>query len=221
MLTVIVMSYRDDQDAALARAEALQVELDRSRRELERAKSTLAQRDADLAASERERKHLAKRVPATSFPPLTPMPPLPAYPRKTVHPLVAIGVATASFLAILGLTTCAKHAQQRQRAEQREQQKEFERYIAHSDLGAGTFRSCTVHTIPSGADVVSVDAAGTPYAMGSTPFSRSIGSWTIRGEHLEARLAGYEPVTLTEPEMDWKTSACEATITLVPLPPHR
>jgi hypothetical protein len=114
----------------------------------------------------------------------------------------------------VGLATCAKHAKQR---EQAEQQKEFERYLSHSDLGAGTLRSCTVHTIPSGADVVSVDAAGTPYAMGSTPFSRSIGGWAITGEHLEARLAGYEPVTLTEPTQNWSTNECEMTITLVPL----
>ncbi len=206
MLTVFVMSYRDDQDAALARADALQVELDRSRGELERAKSTLAQRDADLAASEHEREALAARAPAE--------PAVPVPQPKRIHPAISIGFVALGFAAIVGLVTCRRAQQERENAER---EKEFERYLSHSDLGAGTLRSCTVRTVPSGAEVVSVDGAGRAYPMGTTPFSRSIGSWTINGEHLEARLDGYQAIELTEPAIDWSTSACEATITLAPL----
>lgn len=64
---------------------------------------------------------------------------------------------------------------------------------------------------------MSVDGAGVTYPMGNTPFTRSIGSWGIAGEHLEARAEGYRPVTLTQPEADWKTGDCAQTITLEPL----
>jgi hypothetical protein len=214
MVTVIAMSYRDDQDAALARADALQVELDRSRGELERAKSTLAEREAELADSERERETIAARLPAA----LPVAPALLAEPapdaKPGTHPAIILGIVALGVAGTVALVTSVRAAKER---EQVEQQKAFERYIEHSDIGAGTLRSCTVNTIPSGAEVVSVDDAGATYSMGMTPFSRSIGGWSPHGEHLETRLDGYQPVTLTEPEMNWHTSACEATITLVPL----
>ncbi len=46
------MAYRDDQDAALARANALQLDLDSARADLERTKAQLALREAELAPRE-------------------------------------------------------------------------------------------------------------------------------------------------------------------------
>lgn len=199
MITVEGMTYRSDQDAALARADALQVDLDRSRAELERTKSLLARREDELAR--------AKARPES--PPVKRTPPVP--PARNTATLVG-GISVLA-LGVLGLVTFTKI---RNDAERAVQQRAFERSMNHADIGAGLFRSCTVRTEPSGARVVSVGADG-DYAMGSTPFTRSIGSWEIGNEYLEARLEGYQPVRLTEPPMDYRTDTCETTIVLQPI----
>lgn len=194
------MTYRDDQDAALARADALQVDLDRSRTELERTKALLARREAELAAEK------------TRTAPSAPEPGPRVIPGRD-NPKLAVGIAAVAFAGALGVVMFTKV---RHDADRAAQNKAFERSMSHADLGADLLRSCTVRTEPTGARVVSVGPEGL-YAMGSTPFSRSIGSWQIGNEHLEARLDGYESVTLTEPAMNYETGLCETTIVLKPI----
>jgi len=194
MVTVIAMTYRDDQDAALARADALQVELDRSQQELAQTKSKLAQREADLVAARR---------PAAAWKPVMRAP-----------ASMAIAVVVASFAAFVGFIAWRNSVHAHDRAER---EKAFQGARAGSELGAGVFRDCTVSSVPSGADVVSVDAAGNTYPLGRTPFTRSMGSGQITGTHLEMRHDGYRTMTINAPQLDVTSSSCALTITLDPI----
>lgn len=193
------MTYRSDQDAALARADALQVDLDRSEAELARAKAQLARREAELAAA-----RASKTVTA---------PPRPVAPPPRVNAPLIFGVSILGAAVLVGAVTFVRL---RADAAHEEREREFQRSLRHADIGEGMFRDCTVHTVPSGARVVSV-GGGEEYPMGTTPFTRSLGSWAIDGEHFEARLAGYEPVQLVEPPVDYARGPCETTLVLQPL----
>lgn len=63
------MVYREDEEAARARADALQVDLDRSEAELASTKAKLAATEEQLAAA-REGRTIPKREPFAELPPV-------------------------------------------------------------------------------------------------------------------------------------------------------
>lgn len=94
------MSFRDDHDAALARAAALQAELDRARSDDSRQESRIAQLEAQLAETE-ARRAAAEQELARHRPPLAP-----STPSAPDHQL-RNWIAGALILVSLGLLVVA------------------------------------------------------------------------------------------------------------------
>lgn len=192
------MPYRENEDAVLARADALQRDLDRAQTELTSTRARLAdaERVRDALIRERDAPHADGHHPVEGtrivarweF-------------RRNVLPLIL----TAAGAVLLILMVAATRASRK--AEQHEMDRALDEYLRHADVATPTM--CTIHTVPEGAELVVIGPDHQPRSFGLTP--RSYPHWPGDGV-VEARLAGYAPVTVVaEPDA---SGACTVTYTL-------
>lgn len=208
--------YREDEDAVLARADALQNDLDRAQAELASTRSRLADAErardqaelastrSRLADAERARDQLiVERDAHAGGHRLIEMTRIPARWdfRRNVLPLILTAFG-AVLLIILVFT-----AQAARKAEQNEYDRAFRDSLGHA--GFATPIMCTIHTVPEGAVLVMIGPDHEVRSFGKTPRSYPHGP----GDGVvEARLDGYAPVTVVaEPDA---SGACSMTYTL-------
>jgi hypothetical protein len=164
--------YRDDEEAARARADALAGDLERTQRELEETK-------AKLAATERERDHLELLRKLEDKP--TPAPARARRARSTTNAGTVLVVAGGAVLGMCALVILGYH-----------------RGVRHEAAPAATpppDAPCTLVSVPAGAALFSHDTY-----LGTTPVTRLWGQWkadAIGGPpEYELRLTGYRTVSV-------------------------
>jgi|GEM_PF-2836551 len=178
------MSFRDDHDAALARAAALERELRRERAETAAAKAMLAHAEQVNARLEAD----ANRPRATDPSLLETMRPL-----RPWFVLVAVGGLGIATLLSWWLGPADDDSPDHRALRRR------------SGLHASVNRYCHLDTAPTGATIYAQprDPHGPMVALGSTPMELSLDHWVRRatayGAHFEARLDGYPPMTVEVP----------------------
>lgn len=202
------MPFRDDDEAARARADALQVDLDRTNEKLERAEDETEAAQRELAATKarlaRAEAKLAERGEEVPPPPPTPAPshPVPLGGKL----LILAGTMGLAILLLVALKTGAPSSS--------------------SPSGSGDVPnpSCTLRTDPPGAQIVSLcrdsvseaynahllDAGSFPLfpetfetVRGTTPLTQDRLTWIAWGVicngTMVARLAGYRDTPVSSP----------------------
>lgn len=174
------MTFRDDHDATLARAEALERELEETRRKL----------DASEAERERLRARVAKLEDEPAAPAERPRQRR-AAPARSASGLVAVALIVGSVAAIFVVVMNRPS------------------HRSTDGVGSASVRrtTCTISTMPAGAEVYRIvnDHAPGMFAapqredfLGNTPLEREDAAWTSDRElgdlvRYEARLVGYYP----------------------------
>lgn len=193
------MTFRDDHDAAIARAEALERELGEKRRKREETSSKLADIERRLEEVELERERLrAAMPPSTPPPPMT----LPAPRWDDPQPASSSLDGTRKRHAMLAAFMFTGLAL----------------FVITAMFVAGERRSgrvenpvCTLRTDPPGANVYSVRGGGETL-IGTTPLTKdSIGWFTAEqhGARLVARKPGYVDTLVSSP---WDGPGCRERV---------
>lgn len=182
--TIEVVTFRDDHDAALARADALERERDDAKETAEQAEAKLAAANAERLRLEAEVAELRARQPADEAKP----------PPPSSRPVLWMAgvVVVVAFLFVI---------------------------VAKSKrTNTIPNPTCTLVTVPSGATIVAIrrdrvmselspgttlETSTYEMTIGVTPLSKARMEWIVESvidsPRLEARLAGYKPMSVSMP----------------------
>lgn len=186
--TIEVVTFRDDHDAALARADALERERDDAKETAEQAEAKLAAANAERLRLEAEVAELRARQPADEAKPPAIAPP----PSSRLWVWVGVVVVAVAFLVVI---------------------------VAKSKrTNTIPNPTCTLVTVPSGATIVAIrrnrvmselspgrtlETSTYEMTIGVTPLSMARMDWIVESvidsPRLEARLAGYKPMSVSMP----------------------
>lgn len=190
----VAVAYRDDKEAAYARADALQRELDRAQAELERTKGKLAE-------TERARDSLAKKL--TTHRPIAPPPPLPV-PAPARR---AGGAAIGSLFVIGAMSAFALNSSRHHYSPPPPPSITLPQHLPQPAIS----RQFTLKSDPPGAKVYAKTTYGEEL-VGTTPLTRSVLDWSL-DDQLELRLDGYRTTPVNALEL-YSPNSTETTVTL-------